>query len=153
MITKAEVEKAQKAWGDGVIHIGTLKDNPQECQKAAEHHVDTFYAYESGTVLFKPTLAAEKQFRGTREAALSYFIGGNSSFPEDKGFAIKPWTKVRFENTDVILDENRAFAMGNYFFTDTNGDITKVEYTFGYKKNAAGELKIDIHHSSLPYSS
>ena len=38
-------------------------------------------------------------------------------------------TKVRFENTGMILDNNRAIAMGNYFFTDLNGNEAKVEYT------------------------
>ena len=50
-----------------------------------------------------------------------------------------------------ILEENRAIAMGNYFFTDLNGDEAKVEYTFGYKK-VDGKLKIDLHHSSFPYN-
>ena len=42
--------------------------------------------------------------------------------------------------------------MGNYFFTDLNGDETKVEYTFGYVKGADGHLNIDLHHSSLPFT-
>ena len=70
---------------------------------------------------------------------------------EDKGFAINPWTKVRFENSNLILEENRAIAMGNYFFTDLDGNEAKVEYTFGYKLNN-GQLKIDLHHSSFPYN-
>jgi hypothetical protein len=51
----------------------------------------------------------------------------------------------------MILEENRAIAMGNYYFTDLNGVETKVEYTFGYLRNSRGKLKIDVHHSSLPY--
>ena len=35
----------------------------------------------------------------------------------------------------------------------TNGEVTKVEYTFGYVKADDGELKIILQHSSLPYSS
>ena len=69
---------------------------------------------------------------------------------EDKGFAIQPWTKVRFDNTDFILEDNRAIAMGNYFFTDLDGNEAKVEYTFGYKL-VDGVLKIDLHHSSFPF--
>jgi len=42
--------------------------------------------------------------------------------------------------------------MGNYFFTGTDGDETKVEYSFGYTKDEDGNLKIVLHHSSLPYS-
>lgn len=43
--------------------------------------------------------------------------------------------------------------MGNYYFTDanTNKEI-KVEYTFGYIKDKDGNLKINLHHSSLPYA-
>jgi len=43
--------------------------------------------------------------------------------------------------------------MGNYFFTETNGNEVKVEYTFGYFLNNEGELKINLHHSSLPFIS
>jgi len=43
--------------------------------------------------------------------------------------------------------------MGNYYFTDANtGDETKVEYTFGYFKDEQGNLRINVYHSSLPYS-
>jgi hypothetical protein len=45
-----------------------------------------------------------------------------------------------------------ALVMGNYLFTDLNGDKTKVEYTFAYIKDDSEELKIILHHSSLPYS-
>ena len=70
------------------------------------------------------------QFRPTFESALSYFVASNKACPEDEGFAIKGWTKVRFENDRVTTDGNRAFAMGNYFFTDPEGYEVKVEYTF-----------------------
>ncbi|MDC1162226.1 hypothetical protein OAT18_02170 [Tenacibaculum sp.] len=101
--------------------------------------------------MFKPTKCEIEQFRGSKKQALSYFIAGeNRACNEDQGFAITPWNKVRFENTNLILEEKRAIAMGNYFFTDLNGNEAKVEYTFGYKL-INGELKIDLHHSSFPY--
>ena len=57
---------------------------------------------------------------------LDNFIAGDGrACQEDGGFAINPWTKVRFENTGMILDNNRAIAMGNYFFTDLNGNEAK----------------------------
>ena len=43
-------------------------------------------------------------------------------------------------------------AMGNYFFTDPDGVEVMVEYTFGYMLDDAGELRIVLHHSSLPYA-
>ena len=103
-------------------------------------------------MLFKPTKCEKEQFRPTKSEALSYFISGdNRACDEDKGFAIQPWTKVRFENTGFILEIGRAISMGNYFFTDLDGNEAKVEYTFGYK-SINGNLKIDLHHSSFPYS-
>ena len=102
--------------------------------------------------MFKPTFTSIKLFRNNFEEALSYFIAGDDrACQEDKGFAINPWTNVRFENTGFILEENRAIAMGNYFFTDLQGVEAKVEYTFGYKLSN-GELKIDLHHSSFPFT-
>jgi hypothetical protein len=112
--------------------------------------VDTLYGYDEGTVLFKPTKAAEEQFRLTEDEALSYFVGG--IIEEDTGFALQPWSAVRFENADIIIDTDSAVAMGNYFFTDVEtGDEVKVEYTFGYVRGADGDLLITVHHSSLPY--
>jgi len=148
MITKEEVEKAQKIWGDGVVKIGSLDSNRSECEAFTENFVGERYDFENKQVLFKPTKTSEKQFRITKPGAVSYFIGGSEEFSEDNGFALQPWTKVRFENVSLILEENRALAMGNYFFTDTNGGETKVEYTFGYVKSESGDLKIDVHHSS-----
>jgi hypothetical protein len=49
------------------------------------------------------------------------------------------------------LEEKRAIAMGNYYFTTVDGDEVKVEYTFGYTL-VGGNLKIDLHHSSFPYN-
>jgi hypothetical protein len=152
MITKEQVVAAQNEWGAGVVKIGSLKDRRKECESFTSDFLDKLYSFENGPVLFKPTKCAVEQFRPTKAEAESYFIAGdNRACAEDKGFAINPWTKVRFENSNIILEENRAIAMGNYFFTDLNGDEAKVEYTFGYTlKN--GQLKIDLHHSSFPYS-
>ena len=152
MITKEQVLEAQTEWGTGVVKIGSLKDNRSECESFASGFLDTRYAFETGPVLFKPTKCAVQQFRPSKAEALSYFIAGDDrACEEDKGFAINPWTKVRFENSGMILEENRAIAMGNYFFTDLDGNEAKVEYTFGYKLTA-GQLKIDLHHSSFPYN-
>ena len=52
----------------------------------------------------------------------------------------------------VNIYDNIAIAMGNYYFTDLEGVKTKVEYTFVYKQNNEGDLKIILHHSSLPYT-
>jgi len=154
MITKDEILSAQKAWGDALIEIGKLKNDRKACEALTSEVIDNYYAYEKGNVLFKPTRAKEIQFRGTREGAVAYFIGRSGNFPEDTGFALQPWSKVEFENSGgIFIYEDYAVAMGNYFFTDANrGDISKVEYTFGYIKDAKGALKINLHHSSMPFN-
>lgn len=152
MITKEQVLNAQNKWGEGVVKIGSLKETRPECEAFASEFLDQRYCFDIGQVLFKPTKCALEQFRPSKQEALSYFIAGEDrACNEDKGFAIQPWTKVRFENTDLILEENRAIAMGNYYFTDLDGNEAKVEYTFGYK-SINNELKIDLHHSSFPYN-
>jgi len=150
-ITAEEVTAAQIAWGEGIVAIGKTFTEEGDFKAAAEKHITDFYAYgDDSTVLFKPTLAARDQFRGDFAEALSYFIGTEGS--EDGGFAIKPWTAVRWENEGTVTDGDSAMAMGNYYFTDTDGNDTKVEYTFGYVRDADGKVKINLHHSSLPFS-
>ena len=152
MITKEQVLDVQQKWGSGVVKIGSLKDRRAECEAFASEFLDDRYAFEGENVLFKPTKCESEQFRPTKLEALSYFIAGDDrACNEDKGFAIQPWTNVRFENAGMILEENRAISMGNYFFTDLDGNEAKVEYTFGYKL-IDGALKIDLHHSSFPYT-
>ena len=151
-ITEQEIAQAQKTWGDGVVAIGKAHTDGKDYKKAAGKHVDELYAYDLGPVLFCPTKAAEHQFRLTEDGAVSYFVGGNPDFPEDKGFALQPWTNVRFENAGTFLHGDYAVAMGNYFFTPKDGEEVKVEYTFGYIKDKDGKLKVNLHHSALPYA-
>lgn len=152
-ITQQEVASAQQAWGEGIVEIGEAYTADGNYREVAADHVREFYAYDSdATILFKPTLAAEDQFRGDFDEALSYFVGTEGT--EDNGFAIAPYTDVRWENEGTVIDSDgdMAMAMGNYFFTGTDGNETKVEYSFGYIKDEDGNLKIVLHHSSLPYS-
>ena len=152
MITKDQIHKAQKKWGDGIVKIGSLMNDEQACIKFTNSFLNSIYDFKNSDVLFKPTKANKEQFRPKIEMALSYFLGGKNSFcSEDEGFALKPWVEVTFENFGFIIEENRALVMGNYFFTDTTGSTLKVEYTFGYKLSN-NKLVIDLHHSSLPFS-
>ena len=150
-ITRQEVISAQKTWGYAIVSIGNTYTNNGDYKALAAETVDTLYGYDEGTVLFAPTKAAKKQFRSTKEEAISYFVTG--IVPEDNGFAIHPWSKIRFENSGIIIDSDSAVAMGNYYFTDINtAKEVKVEFTFGYFKDENGKLRINVHHSSLPYS-
>ena len=150
MVTVEDVEDAQHAWGEGIVAIAAAHTSGGDYVEIAREHVETLYAYGLTAVLFKPTLAVIEQFRPTFDSALSYFVASNNVCPEDKGFAIKGWTNVRFENTEIIVQETTALAMGNYYFTSPDVDEVKVEYTFGYIVDSTGNLRIQLHHSSMP---
>ena len=150
-ITHDQVISAQQAWGDGIVRIAAAHTDGGDFERVATDHITTLYAYGLTPVLFKPTLAKDVQFRSSFEQALSYFVATNGACPEDGGFAIKGWTAVRFENVDVITSGATAMAMGNYFFTTPDGDEVKVEYSFGYLRDDAGNLRINLHHSSMPF--
>lgn len=152
-ITEQEVVNAQKAWGEGIVNIGKVYSEGGDYVKEASDHINQFYAYDQSLVLFKPTLASVDQFRASFDGALSYFVGGNPSYQEDKGFAIKPWTSVRWENAGITNNScTMAVAMGNYYFTPTTGEEVKVEYTIGYVKDHHENLRMVVHKSSIPYS-
>ncbi|MGD9889141.1 MAG: hypothetical protein AB7S56_07755 [Halothiobacillaceae bacterium] len=149
-ITEQDVLQAQDEWAKGIVHIGKVYQDGGDYKAAASKMIDQLYGYGEGKVLFKPTKAAADQFRGTKAEALSYFVGGD--LPEDHGFAIQPWSKVRFVNEGIDIDKDSAEAMGNYYFTDAKtGNEVKVEFTFIYRRAKDGHLVIDLHHSSLPY--
>jgi len=149
-ISKQDVLDAQKSWGEGIVAIADAHKTGGDFKGRATTHINDLYAYDMTEVMFKPTLAAKKQFRATFKGALSYFIGSEGT--EDSGFAIKGWTDVRWENNGIYVGKDLAMAMGNYFFTAPDGSETKVEYSFGYVLDSEGELRINLHHSSLPYS-
>lgn len=149
-ITEADVLATETLWGNGIVNIGKQFTDGGDYKAAAADHIAKLYGYADGTVLFKPTKAAVDQFRETPDQALSYFVGGSEA--EDHGFAIQPWSNVRFENDGIVINEDTATAMGNYYFTDAKtGKDTKVEFTMAFKRAPDGHLELFTHHSSLPY--
>lgn len=156
-ITVAEIDAAQKAWGDALVKISdTYKSSGFSAAKTlAQQVLDAAYGYNVGqAVSFKPTLTYGAQtFRFTNEGALAYFVGGNSKYPNDTGFALKNWTDVVSIRTGVLVDASGRFAlsMGNVYFKNSKNEVTKVDKTWGYYKDTDGVLRIILHHSSLPY--
>ena len=153
MIRKNQILDVQNKWGNGIVKIGTLKDSPKMCFDYTSSFLNDCYDFKNGDVLFKPTKVSKQQFRPTFEMAISYFLGGKDSYcSEDDGFAMNPWKTVKFENEGILIDGDYAIAMGNYFFTDYSGKTVKVEYTLGFRQRGSN-LFINLHHSSIPFSS
>ena len=125
---------------------------PRSKAKAEEVITELYGFKEEGMeVLFKPTKAANKAIRLVEAEAASYFVG-NGCEKEDHGFAITPFTAVEWDNKGCIFYGETATAMGEYYFTGTDGSETKVEYTFQYRRASDGSLKIVVHHSSVPFA-
>lgn len=152
---EAEVVKAQKGWCGALVSISAANaDGGQAKAKAlAEKVIDDAYGYGLGPVLFKPTLAAAPQsFRTTRAGAVSYFVGGDETFPGDSGFALKGWTACEAINAAIHITGDTALTMGNVSVTGPDGKVTTVDKTWAFKKTDDGSIRIVLHHSSLPYS-
>ncbi len=150
MIEAHEVEAAQASWGQGVVEVGAC-GTWEEAHAKATALVSSHYQVEDGNLLFCPTKASEQEFRRTLQGAVSYFVGNNPHFDEDRGFALEPWTSVRFSNAGIVCQGETGIAMGNYFFGRADGSELKADFSFVYLRGADGSLKIQLHHSALPY--
>ncbi|MEM8796074.1 MAG: phosphoribosyl-AMP cyclohydrolase [Pseudomonadota bacterium] len=153
-ITETELAAARKAWGDALIAISKAyeADGIDGARTVAEGVLDSAYGYNLGPVLFKPTLASgDKTFRPTRKGALSYFVGHDDDFPLDSGFGIRGWRGMESQTAAEFIEGDVGMWMGWVVLTDKDGQVTKVDKSFGYKKDTDGTLRIVLHHSSLPF--
>ena len=142
----------QKKWADTILEIGRAYKKNEDLENLIFKLLHDVYAFNHSDVLFKPTLAKHNQFRSTKEEFVSYFLGQNNVCKEDSGFAIKNWKSIKFENYKIIECSNYLLSMGNYYFEDDTDQLLKVEYTFGFIKINKNELRINLHHSSIPFS-
>ena len=153
-INEIEISDARQAWGEGLINISKTFDNEgiNKAKILANETLDELYGFEFGPILFKPTLSGGNQtFRIDKEGTLSYFIGQNLKYPSDSGFALKSWRVCKSETSSLYIENNIAMWMGWVSLTNQNGEIVKVDKSWGYKRSSNGSLKIILHHSSLPY--
>ena len=147
---KEKIINAQKKWADGIIRMGELSSDRISLEKYTRTFLDEMYDFQSNQLLFKPTKVSNIQFRNTKEMALSYFIAGETKeCDEDQGFALSKWNKITFENSQITINGDLGFAMGNYYFENKSGKV-KVEFSFGYRE-IDDSIKIFLHHSSIPY--
>ncbi len=158
VVTYDEVNAAQQAWCDGLEKIGLLYTSGGDYKTYTEQFITETYNYDFGKVFFKPTLAyGDQTFRTTKEGALAYFIGGNPNFPQDKGFALNPWTEVRYDNLGsnnegIQIYGSVAITMGNVWVKGPDGKEVMVDKTFVFKKGKDGKLRLIVHKSALPFS-
>jgi hypothetical protein len=158
IITYDEVNAAQQAWCDALVKIGKLKEDGGDYKTFANQVLSEAYNYDQGKVFFKPTLAyGDQTFRNDKKGALAYFVGGDPDYPNDKGFALTPWVKARYDNAGknnegIQIYGSVAITMGNVWVTDKDGNEVMVDKTWVFKKGKDGKLRIIVHKSALPYS-
>lgn len=158
VITYDEVNAAQQAWCDALVKIGQLKESGGDYRAFAEQVLSDAYNYDYGKVFFKPTLAfGDQTFRNDKKGALAYFIGGDPDYPNDKGFALTPWLKARYDNAGkdnegIQIYGSVAITMGNVWVTGKDGKEVMVDKTWVFKKGKDGKLRIIVHKSALPFS-
>ncbi len=158
IITYDEVNAAQQAWCDALVKIGQLKEEGGDYKAFAEQVLSEAYNYDNGKVFFKPTLAfGDQTFRNDKKGALAYFVGGDPAYPNDKGFALTPWVKARYDNAGsdndgIQIYGSVAITMGNVWVTGKDGKEVMVDKTWVFKKGKDGKLRIIVHKSALPFS-
>jgi hypothetical protein len=158
IITYEEVNAAQQAWCDALVKIGQLKEEGGDYKAFAEQVLSEAYNYDNGKVFFKPTLAfGDQTFRNDKKGALAYFVGGDPEYPNDKGFALTPWVKARYDNAGsdndgIQIYGSVAITMGNVWVTGKDGKEVMVDKTWVFKKGKDGKLRIIVHKSALPFS-
>ena len=153
-ITIDELTAARQAWGEGLIAISKAYEDGgiDAARPVAEGVLNAAYGYVLGPVLFKPTLASgDKTFRPDHKGALAYFVGHDDDYPLDGGFGLKGWREMDSVTSAEFIEGDVGMWMGWIILTDKDGNVTKVDKSFGYKKDADGVLRIVQHHSSLPY--
>jgi hypothetical protein len=156
-ITEQQVNAAQQAWCDGLVNVAQTHAKGGDAKAVAAKMIDDLYDYADGKVFFKPTLAyGPRTFRPTREGALAYFVGGNPNFPEDTGFALKGWTKARYDNNaaenGIQIHGDIAITMGNVYITGPDGKEVMVDKTFVFRRCKDGNLRLCVHKSALPFN-
>jgi|APGre2960657505_1045072.scaffolds.fasta_scaffold123949_1 hypothetical protein len=153
-ITVDQVLKAQTGWCNALLKISSTyaSGGINAAKPLAAQVINSAYAYQYGPVAFKPTLASGAQtFRPTKEGALAYFVGNDPNYPSDKGFALKDWRSCSAVNQVIQINGPSATTMGDVFFTDSKGVVTKVDKTWNFVRENDGSIRIMLHHSSLPF--
>ena len=66
MITKDQVLKVQKEWGDGVVKIGELKNLRSDCESYTNDFLDRLYSFETESVYLSKGMVYCRRREGSR---------------------------------------------------------------------------------------
>lgn len=149
-ISESEITAFQQSFGVSLNSISNAIANKGDVEVAAKNHIEKYYGFDDGKVIFKADRSDESPFRNTYEGVLSYLIGNNVAYPDDKGAVLPDWRKVNWKNAGIINDGDVAIAMGQSVFVNEGREVQKQNYTMAFKKNKNGKLKLIAHKTSMP---
>lgn len=128
----SEGRSVKHAWAEAVV----------------EGDVEAVMALYSATAVLNPTLSP--YIRQGKAQIRPYFEGGGEY--DDAGFLKQGIVKVDFiENRWQDLGE-AGVLIGKYKFTRSSGEPVSADYTFVFRKDERGVVRIVVHHSSLPFA-
>jgi hypothetical protein len=140
------------------VRIAKLSRPPGgDWQAEARKFVSDTYDFSwNNKLFFRPTLAyAPNAFRTDDPGTLSYFIGGNSRYPDGDGFARGPWERCDYDNNlgngvnGIQIYQDLAIAMGTVTLTDCHGGKTTVDKVFVFRRQPPNTaLKLVVHMSA-----
>lgn len=148
-ISKSEIIAFQKAFGISFNGIANAIESETYYELKAKKHIEKFYNFKEGEVMFKIGNDDDKPFRYTHEGLLSYLIGKSKKFPNDVGLAKGNWRKFDWNNMGIIMEGNIAIVIGRVTLENENDTILQ-NYTMVLKRNEDGALKIITHKISTP---
>lgn len=146
----SSIEEAQRAWSKGIVRLGTLHSIHGDYETAGAQFVDSLYAFSIRPVLFRPAELEEHPYRHTRDGAISYFVGGDPRYLEDKGFALEDWRSVHFSSAGTLYQGDESITMGSVAFEGNGGVQTEADYVFGYVQDSTGRLRVNLFQTSYP---
>jgi len=146
VINKEQIDSFLNSWAEGVLAIGKYYLENENFTQRALIFIEKHYAFNHGSVMFKPTFTKEKIFRNDKKSALSYFVGGEMT--EDSGFAIKPWESIELAEVNYLTENNFSAVMGTLHLKPFDSEnISVIAFTFVLEKYD-DSIKIKVHHSS-----
>ncbi len=149
-ISESEITRFQQSFGVSLNAISNAIAKKTDVEVAAKNHIEKFYGFDEGKVIFKADRSADSPFRNTYDGVLSYLIGDNAAYPNDNGSVQPNWRKMNWKNAGIINDGNVAIAMGQSVFVNEGKEVKKQNYTMAFKKNEDGQLKLIAHKTSMP---
>ncbi len=149
LISETEINSFQKSYGDSFNSLANAIEDESYYELKARDHIDQFYNFDDGRVMFKIGHESEQPFRYTADGLLSYLIGKNKDFPNDKGIAKEYWRKIEWNNLGITIEGEIAIVIGKVSME--NNEITSHQnYTMVLKRNRDGIIKLIAHKITFP---